>query len=89
VQVDGIKTRVESAFGFNALNYDERLSSFAFKFSLRHYIKALASDQWLDLVAIQAGVCTFGRVTSQLVESENGRMAGAGARPTPPVNNAT
>jgi hypothetical protein len=39
VQVDSIKIRVESAAWFQhlKLKYDELLSSFAFKFNLRHY----------------------------------------------------
>ena len=44
MQVDGIKTRVESAAWFQRLKlkYDDLLSSFAFKFNLRHYIQAPA-----------------------------------------------
>jgi hypothetical protein len=41
VQVDSIKTRVESAYGVCnqrlKLKYDKLLSTFAFKFNLRHY----------------------------------------------------
>jgi hypothetical protein len=50
VQVDSIKTRVESAFGVCKqrlkLKYDKLLSSFAFKFNLRHYASASPARDW-------------------------------------------
>jgi hypothetical protein len=50
VQVDGIKTRVESAPGVYKqrlkLKYDEMLSNFAVTLSLRHYIMAEDYGGW-------------------------------------------
>jgi len=70
VQVDSIKTRVESAYGVCKrrlnLQHDEMLSNFAFKFNLRRYIVALGfwgspqaylNDSWnrLDFMVVILG----------------------------------
>ena len=53
MQVDGIKTHVESAFGVCnqrlKLKYDKLLSGFAFKFNLRHYTTAKNTNLNEDL----------------------------------------
>jgi hypothetical protein len=71
VQVDSIKTRVESAYGVCnqrlKLKYDKLLSSFAFKFNLRHYI----------LAGVVAGTGPTGRERPVMTT-----IAGGGGGPT-------
>jgi hypothetical protein len=56
VKLDSIKIRAESAYGVCnqrlRLKYDKLLSSFAFKFNLRHYIKDV---KFSDDVVIKKG----------------------------------
>jgi hypothetical protein len=68
LQVDSIKTRVESAAWYQLLKlkYDKLLSSFAFEFNLRRYIKG---ESTASIAAAAAGaapkpdqiILTFGQ----------------------------
>ena len=48
-------------------------------------LKGLPTEQWIDLVASEHKMRTYGRITSQGVESENGRLVEARPSPTFPV----